>query len=205
MNLNAYDSFHALIFDMDGTLVDSGQLHEKAWIETLDHYQIPVDRSLMRSLAGVPTPETVDALATHFGISLIQPAEVIARDKIERVRSNMLQQVKPTALAEVVKHYHGKKPMAVGTGASTKEALAIIDACGLSDYFEVVVGGDAVENPKPAPDTFLSCATKLGVIANECVVFEDAPLGIQAAQQAGMACVDVAQELNIHNDYFLTK
>lgn len=93
--------------------------------------------------------------------------------------------------------------MAVGTGARTAEAQHILEICGLGKYITAVVGADRVARPKPAPDTFLRCAELLGVAPQECVVFEDAKLGIEAAESAGMTVVDVYAELNIHNDYFL--
>lgn len=198
-----YDGFAALIFDMDGTLVDSGQLHEMAWIETLNHYSIPIDRPLMRSLAGIPTLGTVELLLEKFQIRSTTPAADIHHFKERFVRDNVHSLVKPTALLDVVRRYHGVKPMAVGTGAQTDEALHILELCGLDKYLEVVVGADQVANPKPAPDTFLRCAELLGVPAGHCVVFEDAKLGMEAAMRAGMTVVDVQTELQIVNDYFL--
>ena len=65
-----YDQYAALIFDMDGTLVDSGQLHEFAWIEMLNKYGIPIDRALMRSLAGVPTKGTIEILLEKFNLKV---------------------------------------------------------------------------------------------------------------------------------------
>lgn len=198
-----YDDFAALIFDMDGTLVDSGQLHEVAWLETLARYAIPIDRPLMRSLAGVPTLGTVEILLDHFKIKATTPALEINRFKEEFVREHMHAYVKPTALLDIVRQYHGHKPMAVGTGAQTHEALRILELCGLDIYINTVVGADQVAHPKPAPDTFLRCAELLGVPPRQCVVFEDAQLGLEAATRAGMTVVDVKAELQIHNDYFL--
>lgn len=198
-----YDGFAALIFDMDGTLVDSGQLHEMAWIETLNHYSIPIDRALMRSLAGVPTLGTVELLLDKFQVRSTTPAAEIYQFKERFVRDNVTNMIKPTALLDIVQRYYGIKPMAVGTGAQTDEALHILEICGLDKYINAVVGADQVTNPKPAPDTFLRCAELLGVPPEHCVVFEDAKLGMEAATRAGMTVVDVQAELQIHNDYFL--
>lgn len=198
-----YDGFAALIFDMDGTLVDSGQLHEIAWIEALNHYAIPIDRPLMRSLSGVPTLDTIELLIKKFQLRNMPPTTEIQLFKEDLVRQKVASLVKPTALKEVVLRYHGEKPMAVGTGARTAEAQHILEICGLDKYITAVVGADRVARPKPAPDTFLRCAELLGVAPQECVVFEDAKLGIEAAESAGMTVVDVYAELNIHNDYFL--
>jgi beta-phosphoglucomutase family hydrolase len=198
-----YEAFAALIFDMDGTLVDSGQLHERAWIETLNHYSIPVDRPLMRSLAGIPTLGTVEILLKHFAIQSSASAWDIHLFKENFAREHVLDYVKPTALLDVVRTYHGRKPMAVGTGAQTGDALEILTLCGLDAYISVVVGADQVANPKPAPDTFLRCAQLLNVEPAQCVVFEDAQLGLEAAARAGMAAVNVQTDLNLLNDYFL--
>lgn len=198
-----YDAFAALIFDMDGTLVDSGQLHEKAWLETLSRFAIPIDRPLMRSLAGIPTLGTVEILLERFQVKTTTPALEIHHFKENFVREHMLDYVKPTALLDIVRQYHGIKPMAVGTGAQTHEALEILALCGLDAYVSVVVGADQVTHPKPAPDTFLRCAELLHVEPALCVVFEDAQLGLEAATRAGMAVVDVQTDLKILNDYFL--
>ncbi|MET0355639.1 MAG: beta-phosphoglucomutase family hydrolase [Cellvibrio sp.] len=198
-----YDHYDALIFDMDGTLVDSGQLHEYAWSETLNKYGIPIDRSLMRSLAGVPTKGTIEILLQKFRITANATLDEMNDFKENLVHEAMHKFVKPTALIEVAKKYHGVKPMAIGTGAYTQEAETILKLCGLDIYIDAVVGADQVKHPKPAPDTFLRCAELLGIPASKCVVFEDSKLGLQAAASAGMAGIDVLLVHAIENDYFL--
>lgn len=198
-----YDHFDALIFDMDGTLVESGQLHEHAWTVMLEKYGIPVDRALMRSLAGVPTKATIQILLEKFNCNVIASLQEMNDCKDKIVHEHMHQFVKPTALIELVKKYHGIKPMAIGTGASTAEAKMIVQLCGLDIYMDAIVGADQVPQPKPAPDIFLRCAGLLGVNAKNCVVFEDSQLGLQAATSAGMMAVDVLTTHNIVNEYFL--
>ena len=198
-----YDQYDGIIFDMDGTLVDSGKLHEKAWMATLEKYQIPVDFPLMRSLAGVPTKGTIEILLKKFDVAVVASLDEMNHFKEQFVHEHMHQFVKPTALVEIAKQYYGKKPMAVGTGAYTQEAKTILKLCGIDHLVTVVVGADQVKNPKPAPDTFLRCAELLNVNSLNCVVFEDSPLGLRAAADAGMAGVDVLKIHNIVNDYFL--
>lgn len=198
-----YDTYEALIFDMDGTLVDSGKLHELAWNQSLAYFGIPIDRALMRSLAGVPTKDTVAILVDNFGLTLDAALTEINEYKERVVRENLHKYVKPTPLQDIAKRYYGQKPMAVGTGAYTEEAQQILETCGLTDLIDHVVGADQVENPKPAPDTFLRCAELMGVAPAKCVVFEDSKLGLEAAIKAGMTGVDVLEVHQIENDYYL--
>lgn len=198
-----YHRFEAIIFDMDGTLVDSGKLHEVAWTEALTHFSIPVDRPLMRSLAGVPSRETIEILLEKFDCKISATLAEVQAYKEQVVREKMHLHVKPTALLEIITEYRGSKPIAVGTGAYSEDAKTMLDVCGILEMVDVIVGADQVKRPKPAPDTFLKCAELMNAKPERCVVFEDSQLGLEAARNAGMAAVDVFREFNIVNDYYL--
>lgn len=103
----------------------------------------------------------------------------------------LLDTVKPLPLIDVVKHYRGRSPMAVGTGSTHGMADRLLTHLGLHDYFDAIVGADDVIQHKPFPDTFLRCAALISVAPEHCIVFEDADYGIEAAKRANMAVVDV--------------
>jgi len=157
----------------------------------------------MRSLAGVPTLGTLQSLVAHFNCQVRYSLEAMTAFKEASVHELLKEHVRPTDLFHVAKQYYGVLPMAVGTGAHTKEANMMLELCGLKNWMECVVGGDQVFDPKPAPDTFLRCAELLGVPPEHCVVLEDSKLGIQAAHAAGMHALDVLEVFGVANDYFL--
>ena len=159
-----YERYAGLIFDMDGTILDTEPTHRKAWHEVLGHYGLRFDEQAMVALNG---------------------------EKTDKVKSMLLDSVQPLPLVDVVKAWHGRRPMAVGTGSESAIAEALLAHLGLRRYFDAVVAADHVQRHKPAPDTFLLCAERMGVIPARCVVFEDADFGIQAAHAAGMDAVDV--------------
>jgi len=88
-----------------------------------------------------------------------------------------------------VKQFHGTAPMAVASGGHREIVLKTLDALGLSQYFETVVAMEDVPRGKPSPDPFLEAARRMGVEPESCLVFEDGPLGIEAAKAAGMRYV----------------
>jgi beta-phosphoglucomutase family hydrolase len=147
------------------------------------------DVQAMIALNGSPTWRIAQAIIELNQADLDPHA--LAREKTEAVRSMLLDSVEPLPLVEVVKSWHGRRPMAVGTGSESAIAEALLAHLGLRRYFDAVVAADHVKHHKPAPDTFLLCAQRMGVQPTQCVVFEDADFGIQAARAAGMDAVDV--------------
>jgi len=184
-----YERYDGLIFDMDGTILDTEPTHRKAWHDVLAHYGMRFDEQAIVALNGSPTWRIAQAVI-EWNHGDLDPY-ALAREKTEAVKAMLLDTVEPLPLIEVVKAWHGRRPMAVGTGSERAIAEALLTHLNLRHYFTAVVAADDVEHHKPAPDTFLLCAELMGVDPTKCVVFEDADFGLEAARRAGMDAVDV--------------
>ncbi len=190
-NLSIHPNAKGLIFDLDGTLADTMPIHYIAWKNTAAHYGIDFSPELFASLAGIPVYPTVEKLNELFGKN-INPKEMGDLKEAE-FEKNMHLTPEIKIVAELVRQYHGKLRMAIGTGGSRKLSMKTLGIIGLQDYIDIMVTSEDVQNFKPHPETFLKCAELMGVEPQYCEVFEDGVLGMQAAKTAGMMVVDVTQ------------
>ncbi|MBK4715791.1 MULTISPECIES: fructose-1-phosphate/6-phosphogluconate phosphatase [Tenebrionibacter/Tenebrionicola group] len=184
-----YDRYDGLIFDMDGTILDTEPTHRKAWHEVLRRYDMCFDEASVIALNGSPTWRIAQHII-HQHQANLDPHE-LAEEKTALVKMMLLDSVQPLPLIEVVKSWYGRRPMSVGTGSESVVAEALLTHLNLRRYFDAVVAADHIQHPKPAPDTFLRCAELMSVAPQKCVVFEDADFGLQAARDAGMDAIDV--------------
>ena len=186
----------AFIFDMDGTLADTMPYHQLAWDALFADLGVTVDRDdFFRWSAGLTNREILPRLLGHD----FPPDELLAAS--EKKEAHYRELYRP-ALSAI----RGAQPFlqrtldagylrALGTAAPPGNVELVLDGLNLRRYFQAVVGGADVSHGKPDPEIFLRAADKLGAAPANCVVFEDAPAGIEAARRAGMACVVVTTTL----------
>jgi len=194
-NLSINPNAKGLIFDLDGTLADTMPIHFIAWRNAAAKYGIDFTPGLFQQLAGIPLYPTVEKLNRMFG-KIIDPKEMGDLKEAE-FEKNMHLTPEIKVVTDLVRKFHGKIPMAIGTGGSRRLSLKSLDIIGLGGYFDILVTSEDVTNFKPHPETFLKCAEQMGVAPVECEVFEDGLLGIQAARAAGMMVVDVTEYYNV--------
>lgn len=192
-NIPVMTDVRGLIFDCDGTLVDSMPIHLSAWMETFVHFGEVCPPEFLPQYNGMPSRQIIAIFNAKFGRS-IDPTE-FAIEKDKRVEGP-LRKVKPIeAVTAIVKNYRGKVPMAVASGGKRKSVIRSLDAIGMRDWFDAIVTADDPVAGKPEPDIFLEAARRIGVEPAGCQVFEDGDMGIEAAKRAGISVVDVREYL----------
>jgi len=186
--------YSAFIFDCDGTLADSMPLHQVAWVRALRSHGATFEFGwdLFMSRAGKTIELTVSELNAQFGLSL--DPELVAR--AQRAEYDALA-VNVQPLHEVVAYARERAragyPVSVASGGDAPTVRRTLQTIGALDLFPVVVTAEEVAHGKPAPDLFLLAAERMRVPPERCLVFEDSPLGILAAERAGMGAVLVSR------------
>ncbi len=189
--------YKALIFDLDGTLVDSMPAHFKSWCRALEEHGKPgvFPEDVFYAMGGRPTRDIVEIINGEQSLDL--DPERVALSK----KNHFLDVLESVELIESVANFakenRGKVPMAVASGGSRVVVEKTLQIVGISDWFDEVVSCDEVEKGKPEPDVFLEAASRLGVKPEDCVVFEDGRAGILAAMAAGMKVVTVPTHLHL--------
>jgi beta-phosphoglucomutase family hydrolase len=181
--------FGAYLFDCDGTIADSMPLHYKAWKKALEEWDCEFDEKLFYAWGGMPIVEIISTLNRKHGLAM--PMEAVSRRK-ESLYFDLLPQLKP--VAEVLEHVedaHGRIPVAVVSGSTRESVTASLASLKLLDRFDAMVCAEDYKKSKPDPEAFLLAASRLRVLPQSCLVFEDTDMGIQAAKAAGMATVKV--------------
>ncbi|WP_346854124.1 beta-phosphoglucomutase family hydrolase [uncultured Draconibacterium sp.] len=194
MGITVHPEAKALIFDLDGTLSDSLPVHIKTWNMIGEKYGFDFDPQIIYEMTGMPTIEFARRINRQYNVSESPENLVKMKQQLFWDHADLLIPV--AKVTAIVKRYHGKLPMAVGTGASRKSAEVQLKALGLTEYFDAIVSADDVTQHKPEPETFLECARLMGVEPQYCQVFEDGDLGIIAAEKAGMFITDVRPHIN---------
>ena len=183
----------ALIFDMDGTLVDNMEYHKQSWIDLFEYHKLNLDYttfdtqyhngSLVEIMARLfPHVKNQDEL---YQIGSYK--EVLYRD-LYRSHVKAIQELHPFLESQRKKNI----PMGIATMGDQYNINFIFEALGLEQFFHSTTGGHQVNRGKPHPEIFLTAAKKMDVDPENCLVFEDTRSGIEAAQAAGMSVVGIA-------------
>jgi beta-phosphoglucomutase len=181
-----------VIWDMDGVLADTAEAHFQAWARACSAYEIPFDRAAFDRVFGMnnvgtltvllkrpPTPQEVTHIADY-------------KERIFRQEAGRLSRLMPGALRLLEELEQRGWLQAVASSAPQENIDLLVDALGIRRYFAAILSGARLPAGKPDPAIFLAAARALQLPPEHCVVMEDAPVGVEAACRAGMACIAVA-------------
>ena len=189
----------AVIFDMDGVLIDSEPIHVEIEKKLFDRLGIVVSETVHRSFMGASNEFMYSDIKSRFDLKE-SVAELMEID--ESFRYDYFNHLEIIPLNEgVISLLHEIKTdgikLAVATSSSPAIANILLKRCGIVSYFDAIVTTVEAGKSKPAPDVYLLAAQKIGVSPEDCIVFEDSPNGLSAAKSAGMFCVVIQSDPEI--------
>lgn len=180
-----------IIFDMDGVLINSEPFHYQVWKEALKKRGINLDYEIYKPCIGSTVQVLMQILHEHYGVDEKDDSLSL---EVKNLKQEMIEKQGYPPLIPYVKdmlerfHEAGYQ-MAVASSSPQEYIENVTSYWGISPYFQVLVSGEHVEHPKPAPDIFLKTADILGLLPEECLVIEDSENGCRAAKAAGMTCM----------------
>lgn len=192
------DKIDAVLFDLDGTLVDSMWIWRSIDVEYLGRFQIPLPKGLQAEIEGMSFSETARYFKERF--RLTDSVEKIKQDWNEMAWDKYAKEIplKPGVREFIT--YCRQKGLKLGVATSNSRELVenVLTAHGIRDFFDVIVTGCDVAKGKPAPDVYLAAAEGCGALPDSCLVFEDVVQGILAGKAAGMKVCAVEDAYSLH-------
>lgn len=184
----------ACLFDLDGVVVDTAQFHYAAWKQLANQLGFDLSHEQNEQLKGVSRMESLDIILEIGNVQLDDETKIrLATEKNEHYLA-LCQQMTPDDVLPGVHTFMDQLNAAsikIGLGSASKNARTILEHIDMLNRFETIVDGTRISKGKPDPETFLLGAQDLGVDPADCVVFEDAVAGIQAAKNGGMVAVGI--------------
>jgi HAD superfamily hydrolase (TIGR01509 family) len=173
----------ALLFDCDGTLVDTMGVHRSIWTEIFARYGFTITDAWWEEYANVALVPFVQAVIPDASEELADQLNVEGMARYLEV----IHLAEPLEhVIEVARAHHGRLPMAVVTGGYREIIIPTLDAAGITHLFDVIVTADDVTHSKPAPDVYERAVTLLEVDPARCIAYEDSEIGMTSAQGAGI-------------------
>lgn len=198
----------AVIFDLDGVIVDTAHYHYVAWQKLAKELGITFTEKENEKLKGVSRMRSLEIILELGGISLSDEKKEELATKKNSWFVDYIEAIKPEEIFKGVKQMLNslrESGYKVALASSSKNAETVLRLLEIKGFFDAVVDGTMVIKSKPDPEIFLLAASKVGVYPNECIVFEDAEAGVEAAIAAGMKCVGVGSADQLSKANFIVK
>jgi beta-phosphoglucomutase len=194
MHSAEHGKYRAAVFDLDGVIVDTAKYHYLAWKRLANELGFDFSERDNERLKGVSRMRSLEILLEIGGLDLDEAEKAALAEKknrwyVEYIREMDESELLPGARECLLRL--GEKGVKIALGSASKNTPTIIDCLNIADLFDAVVDGNKTSKAKPDPEVFLLAAQELGVEPADCVVFEDAEAGLQAARAAGMYAIGV--------------
>lgn len=192
----ATEPFEALLFDLDGTLVDTMPLHYQAYAKVLTTYGLVLTEAAYMAAIGAPARVAIPQfIASAGGVAVSSKTIAAIHASKKDAFAAILHDEEPRSLpaAGLLQRVRARRRCGLVSSGNRAGVAAIIDKMGWNGWFAAVVTGDDVALGKPHPDPFLEAARLLDVAPASCLVFEDTADGLEAARRAGMRAIDVTR------------
>lgn len=192
---------NGIVFDMDGIMFDTERLSTDGWLDTAKKLNIDLPIEFIDSFKGTAASFSEKLFKQRFGKDFdYEYARKLRTEYMESVIEESGVPVK-AGLMELLDYLKPRQiPAAIATSTRRELAEKYLTMTGIYDYFDAIIYGDTVENSKPAPDIFLKAIQMLGKKAEECIVLEDSPNGIQAGYSAGIRVVHIPDQIMITDE-----
>ena len=185
--------YSAVIFDMDGLLIDSEKIALATFQDQCDRLNLGKQLPLYLKILGTNTAETKRLLSVSSDFQAVD-VDSFMNDWMRHYQKITTTKAVPlmTGVQELLDHLAVQSiPMVVATSTDTELANSKLTACGIANQFKTIIGGDQINNSKPAPDIYLKAIEYLGVTADTALALEDSPNGVRAATAAGLDVIQV--------------
>jgi beta-phosphoglucomutase len=194
---DAYSGTSAVLFDLDGVLVETADLHYLSWQLLADELGLPFNREMNQGFRGVGRMECLDKLLGRHRLEFAMQEKQMLADRKNAHYLELIATLTPADLAPGARELFAQlKAAGIRTAvvSASKNARRVLYLLGIADCFDTVVDGTDVTRSKPDPQAFNLAAHRLGVDSRNCVVIEDADAGVRAANAAGMKAIGIGPQ-----------
>jgi len=199
-NIPVLSTMKAALFDLDGVIVDTAKFHYLAWRELANGLGFDISEAQNEHLKGISRMESLDVIL-GWGKVTLEPAE---KERLATVKNGRyVEMIKTIDASEILPGARDyllalrTRGVKIALGSASKNAEMILKSLGILDLFDAIVDGNQVTKSKPDPQVFALGAQALGVAPKDCIVYEDAVAGVDAAKAAGMHAVGIGKPENL--------
>jgi HAD superfamily hydrolase (TIGR01509 family) len=192
--------FQAVIFDMDGLMLDTEPLYWDTARKIAARYDRTVSDATLRKMMGRGLTDSMKIYIDECGLNA--PVEELMRLREQYMLERYAAGVEPMAgLSDILKQFYGKLKLAVATSSHKLFTDVLLPVMKIDHYFDVVQTSDGIKNGKPNPEIYLTCMAKLNVAPKNCIVLEDSPAGARAGKSSGAYVIAVPSHLTASEDF----